>query len=163
VHSPLSLSLCALRNHDKQSFPLKYRYAITHGEEVFRSGEPAKGVSLIYDEVEDIIRKLAARVDKIGLWRTLKPGEKRPKYRLKKDSREKITKLLIDHVDFQRCKVPQPLLGRVWGITPHRNDSAHKPTSMKTLIQRNTELRTRFETAADILRDLCVATSSLRL
>jgi hypothetical protein len=48
-------------------------------------------------------------------------------------------------------------------MTTHRNESGHKPDSLKVLAKRDRELRTRFESAADTLFDLIQQSRHLRL
>jgi hypothetical protein len=54
-------------------------------------------------------------------------------------------------------------LAKIHGVTPHRNESGHKPRSEAELKKRDRELRTRFEAAVDLLRDLIVAVKPLRV
>lgn len=54
-------------------------------------------------------------------------------------------------------------LARIHGVTPHRNESGHKPANEELLKKRDRELRTRFESAVDLLGDLIVAVKPLRV
>src|SRR5690349_17899237 len=61
------------------------------------------------------------------------------------------------HLDCKGANCPDltpALIARIHGVTPHRNDSSHKPKNAKELIKRDRELRTRFEAAVDLLADL---------
>jgi hypothetical protein len=64
----------------------------------------------------------------------------------------------MDHLDQQTCPaLSMPLLARVLSVAPHRNDTGHKITSLNQLIKRDTELKTRFESATDLLLELITA------
>lgn len=162
----LPLSLTGLRPTISTDFPPKYRSAIREAERTFCNGNPQKGCSAIYDEIELLTRKLAKKTNQKGFWRALKPSEKPPKINLDNGPWTKVLKVLIDHLDLKRCKCPRlndALLARILGITPHRNESGHKPKTQAQLKKRDEELRTRFEAGRDILRDLINATKPLRL
>jgi len=76
----------------------------------------------------------------------------------------KVIGVLIDHMDYKKVpNLPKSLLARILGITGHRNESGHKPKTKAALIKRNTELRTRFENAVDLLSDLIRASRSLHV
>jgi hypothetical protein len=51
-------------------------------------------------------------------------------------------------------KLTTSLLARIVGVTAHRNESGHKPTSLKQRMKRDQELKTRFEGGIDLLREL---------
>ena len=55
------------------------------------------------------------------------------------------------------------LLVRVAALTEHRNETGHKPKNRAVHIQRDRELRTRFETAVDVLRDFAKALGPLKI
>jgi hypothetical protein len=49
------------------------------------------------------------------------------------------------------------------GVTPHRNESGHKPKNQQQLTKRDMQLRTRFEGAADLLSEFLTAAKSLNI
>lgn len=49
------------------------------------------------------------------------------------------------------------------GTTGLRNESGHKPKNRADLIKRDSQLRTRFESAADLLLELCDAVKQLHV
>ena len=162
----LPLSLTGIRPNNAAEFPAKYRSALRAAESTFCSGNPGKGCGEIFDLIEGLCRKLAKKTKKNGLWRALNPGEKAPKIKIDKDPWANVMKVLENHLELERCGCPKlsdALLARVRGIIPHRNDSGHTPRTLALLKQRDQELRTRFETARDILRDLVNAIKPLRL
>ncbi len=164
IHDALSLSLAGLRPIELPKVPQKYRFALSQAESTFRNGNPAKGCSELYDEIEGLSRKIAEKTRKKGLWQTPKPGGKVPTIDFAKAGWARVVRTLIEHLNFNKCpSIDQPLLGRVLGITPHRNASAHKPKSLADLVRRDKQLRTRFENAADVLLDLIQAAKPLRV
>ena len=162
----LPLSLTGLIPFNPLEFPAKFRSAIHKAEETFCNGNPNKGCSALYDEIELLTRKLAIKTKKKGYWNTPAPGTKPSKLNLAKGAWAKIIELFIDNINLGVCKCPDldhPLLHRVAGITPHRNDSGHKPKTQKKLRTRDQQLRTRFESARDLFKDLIDATKPLHL
>ena len=71
INEPLSLSLIGVRRIERHKFPRKYRLALSLAETTFIKGNPAKGCSTLYDEIEALTRRIARRVDVNGLWRSL--------------------------------------------------------------------------------------------
>src|SRR5438105_2617265 len=68
VQEPLSLSLNGLRPIPLERFPQKYREALAQAETTFRNGNPAKGCSEIYDEIEALCRRVAEKTAAKGMW-----------------------------------------------------------------------------------------------
>lgn len=160
INQPLSLSLAGLRPIDLEKFPRKYRLSLSSAEDTFKRTHPAKGCSLLYDEIEDLSRKVAAKTEAKGFWRIPKPKM------LNFDTSHwhRVMRFFMQNLDTQRCKcISDGLLGRILGITSHRNDAAHKPKSKAALLQRDRQLRTRFENATDILSDLIASSKSLHV
>jgi hypothetical protein len=153
----LSLSLSGVRKIVPKEFPPKYRQALNEAESTFYTN-PAKGCLVVYEEIESLSRRVASKTLKVGLWTTGR------KWRLEKDPWASILKEMLQ--TFPATTNPAPdvtpaLLGRLLGITAHRNDVGHKPKSRTDLIKRNKELRTRFESAVDLLRDFQKAAKPL--
>jgi len=164
IQLALSFSLAAVRPIYLERFPSKYRLTLSQAEDAFRRGNPTKGCSLLYDEIEALSRKIAKKTHGKGLWRPIKPGQKPPKVNFNRGKWEKVVRTLMENLDYSKCKsLTGTLLARVVGITAHRNESAHKVTNQRDLIRRDTQLRTRFETATDILFELINASKPLRL
>lgn len=162
----LPLSLTGVRPNNAAEFPAKYRAALRAAESTFCNGNPSKGCGEIFDLIEGLCRKLAKKTKGKGFWRALNTGEKTLKINLDKGPWASVMKVLEDHLELKKCGCPKlsdALLARVRGITPHRNDSGHTPKTLALLKQRDQELRTRFETARDILRDLVNATKPLHI
>ena len=73
---------------------------------------------------------------------------------------------LQKHCEMKKCKcekINDALLGRVLGLVPYRNEVGHKPKNVKDLTKRDARLRTRFESAIDVLAELVVAAAPLRV
>lgn len=157
IHEALSLSLLGVREIRPSRFPPKFRAALAHAEVTFRGGAPVEGCLEIYKELEALSRAIVDKTRSGNLWRALQPGEKNP--RIKENTPwQRVVEILMDHLDQTKCSaLPPPLLGRVLSVAPHRNDTGHKVTNLKRLIKRDTELKTRFESATDLLYDLIQA------
>lgn len=165
-HDALPLSLTGLRTYIPSEFPPKFRENLKGAESTFLNGNPHKGCGELYDLIEDLCRKVGDRADKKGYWKTVKSGTKIPKINFDTKSWALVVKHLESHLDIKKCNCPKlkdTLLARIRGLTQHRNDSGHKPKNLSQLKQRDQELRTRFETARDTLRDLINATKPLHL
>jgi hypothetical protein len=161
IHEALALSLLGVRAINPSRFPAKFRAELTRAESTFRNGSPVEGSLIVYKELESLSRAIVNKTRKKGLWRQLRPGEINP--RIKSTTPwQRVTEILMDHLDHQRCPgLPNPLLARVLSVAPHRNETGHKITSLKQLIKRDTELKTRFETATDLLLELIQAGKSI--
>jgi len=162
---PLSLSLASVRTIEPTRFPVKYRQALSEAHRLFVEGEPAKACSKIYDEIEQLTRKLASKIDKMGLWVA---GTKTVGIDFTKHSWNPLLKLIRDKARLPDlpCKddpVTDDLISRCVGITKYRNDAGHKPATRKALAKRDQQLRTRFENAVDLLEDLIIATKAMRI
>jgi len=164
IQSALSLSLVTVRRIDLDRFPTKYRLALSQAEDTFKQGNPVKGCSDLYDEIEALSRRIAKKTYQKGFWRPPKPGQKAMRIDFDRGPWERVLKILMGNLDPKRCRfIRQALLARVLGITPQRNESAHKPRNHAELIKRDRQLRTRFETATDIFLDLINSSKRLRV
>lgn len=131
-------------------FPKRFRQMLTEAENVFRAGSPVKACSVIYDEIEAVSRALAERTCKKGFWKNPPSSP-----RFFNGPWARVMDEFSRQLDYGRCrKVSRPLLGRVLGVTEHRNESGHKPRTRAARVRRDQELRTRFESAADLLLDV---------
>jgi len=160
MQDAVSLSLAAVRPINVSQFPKKYRHSLSHAEQTFRNGTPEKACSLVYDEIENLFRRLAERTHSKGWW----PN----KGNLKIDKAPWATLIenWSDGLDRSKCScsnLTPAFAAQMIGVTPYRNDSGHKPKNLKELIKRDQQLRTRFESAVDLFRDLVDATKSLKI
>lgn len=147
----------------QESFPARFRQALASAESTFRSGDPAKGCAIVYDEIEALSRRIAEKSYDQGLWTKNKPTTNPTDLDFKKDSWATVARTL--HRQLDRKQVPdltEALLDRLVGITPYRNAVGHKVTDRKSLMKRDRTLRTRFEEAVDLLGELITASKSLR-
>lgn len=168
LNDPLSLSLTGLRSYEMGRFPKKYRAPITDAVSTFRNGAPNKGCSMVFDEIEDLTRKVAIRTHKKGYWnKPLKnPKEmegKMPWASALESLRDRLNRSTAKADGNDLALLSVAMLDRIIGITPHRNESAHKPRSLKALRERDGKLRTRMEAAIDILMELIDASKCLRV
>lgn len=163
VNSAVSLSLFGVRKPDPKRFPARYRQVVSGAYQTFLSGEPAQGCTCLYIQIEDITRRIAVKATKKGWWRSNAP--KPPDADSPKTSLKVIARFISDYLSptlARTKKLDGYLLDRVPGVVGHRNDHAH-PTSTKALRKRNLELRTRFESATDLLADLIAAAAPLKV
>lgn len=153
----LSTSLTGVRAVDVKAFPPKYRQSLQQAEQSFRDGQPAKACSMVYDEIEAAFFRFAEKCSKKGLWN---PNN----IDLQKVGWANLIKAMnsLDRSHKATKKVTDLLLASMLSVTPHRNDSGHKPKNRAQLINRDKKLRTRFENAADLLQEFLSATSMLK-
>lgn len=151
------LSLTGLRRPDFSAYRAGLRASVHHAVQTFCGGDPAKGCSNVYDELENVTRRLAGAAKKAGAWRGLADGETSPKLgNIATAPWQPLTRTLLRHLDsgkLRRPRVTEALLGRVLGITTHRNEAGHKPKTRTGLRTRDSRLRTRFEEACDLLQE----------
>jgi len=159
----IDLSLAAVHRTDPKILLKKYRQAFMDAEATFLNGDPAKGCARVYDEIEALTRKFAAKAANLSWWN---PG----RLDLERSAWARILGRMIEHFgnDFRpirrRCPdMTMPLLNGISGLTGHRNESGHKPGSRKALMTRDAQLRTRFEHARDIFVELQDSTRPLRI
>jgi hypothetical protein len=163
IHEALRLSLTGVRKEDHRKFPARYRSVLSNAESTFRNGDPAKACSLVYDEIEGLSRRLAKKLHTKNWW-THKASAP-PTLNAAKDSWATIMETIINRADFNAlpAKMKKALIMRVAALTDVRNDAGHKPRRRTDIIKRDQELRTRFETAVDVLRDFAAAARPLHI
>lgn len=170
VQPAMSLSLTGVRDPEPKTFPMKYRKCVTDAYKTFRFGDPAKGALLIHEEIEALTRRLCIKAEEKGWWDWIaKPPKgaftipKIPKASLPQVSFSKIAKFLQEHFDEGLAKMHdmKKVIDRVVAVVDYRNDNAHKPRNSAALKKRHAELRTRFESGVDLLRDLVKASRGL--
>jgi hypothetical protein len=162
IHEAVLLSLSGVRLEDRKKFPPKYRSNLSTAEGTFKNGDPAKGCSLVYDEIEALSRKMTKKVVAKG-W--LKPTSVwPPRLDIEKAPWANVMETLIERADFSQfpAGLKRGMLIRVAAVTDLRNETGHKPRSREDRMRRDRELRTRFESSMDLLRDFIAATRSLR-
>lgn len=164
----VSLSLFGLRKTQLNEFPKPKREAIRVAEQTFLNGNPVKGCQALYEEVEAITRAFAQRSKNLGWWRSPHKGEKKASTNLSTGAWAKVLKELDTFIDMglTRAKCPQmsdALIASAQGLTDPRNLTSHKPSNLKRIIQRDTKLRTWFESTRDVLKQWYEATRPLRL
>jgi len=164
IHQATPLSLMSVRRIEKGRFPLRYRAALSEAEAVFLSGSPSPGCQLIYQEIENLSRAIAEKTKALRLWRALRPGEKAPRLNLRRGPWAKVLETLQGHLDPQKCScIERALLNRIAGVTPYRNETGHRARNRVERMKRDKEIRTRFESACDLLLDLVNASKPLRV
>jgi hypothetical protein len=163
LREALPLSLFAYRL-DRQLFPKKLRGTLLDAENALRSNNPPQGCTILYQEIEDMSRKMIEKTKKKKLWRKLKAGEKASRLNLGTGAWEKVLELFEDFYVVDRKKVPDltaNLIHRIEASTSYRNQSAHKPKTTQERRDRDRETRTRFESAADLLLDIIKVSSQV--
>jgi hypothetical protein len=160
IHDAVSQSLTGLRPVDLQAFPPRYRPALSDAANTFSNGNPVKGCAMVYDEIEDLSRRIAKKTQVKGFWKNV------PTLNLDKTPWANVMETVMEQLNFSACRCPKlkkPLLARVLGITAHRNETGHKVTRRADLVKRDRRLRTRFEDASDLLSDLIDASRPLHV
>lgn len=159
-HEAVPLSLVGIRPITTHSYPKKYIISLSEAEETFKRSSPSQGCLLVYQEIENLSRRIIDKTRKRGYWK------KHVKMRVFRDSWDNILKSLIENLDYEACPCPSltsQLLSRVRGLTPVRNLSGHKPRTVREQMERDRRLRTCFDGACDILEDLINASKPLRI
>lgn len=168
ITEAVSLSLFGLRKTQLDEFPKANREAIRQAEQTFLNGNPVKGCQSLYEEVESITRAFAQRSKNLGWWRAPHAGENKPSLNISTGAWAKVLKQLDTFLDLKLARVKCPLItdgliASAQGLTDPRNLTSHKPSNLKSIIQRDTKLRTWFESTRDILKQWYEATRPLRL
>lgn len=159
IKHPVSLSVTGLRSPTLSAYPASYRQALVDATATFTNGNPNKGCADVYDEIENLCRKIGLRASKNKLLPVNQPDWKKAPFAT-------IVEYLSAHLKPTAASCPElkkTLWSRIHGITEYRNQSGHKAiTSWTELSQRDATLRTRFESACDILFELATASRPLR-
>jgi len=161
IQEAISLSLAKVRPIDKQQFPLSYREALASAEHTFRSASPDKGCAILYDEIEDLCRRIAVKLNDKKLWQS----KQKIQFDYDRGNWASLVELIQRNIDLKRSRCPElkaAFIARIHGITPYRNESGHKPRTQAQRMHRDKQLRTRFELATDILYDLIKNTKKLK-
>lgn len=157
---PLSQSASGLRRVKVSQFPKRYRAPLASAFDTFVRGNPAKGCSEVYDEIEGLTRRIAKKA-------MATPGGLRrpPAFDIDKEAWANVLEFLRENLDKAACKCPnltKPTFNRVLGMTEFRNDAGHKPNTLAKLRERDRQLRTRFESAIDELAVLVRESAKLK-
>lgn len=163
IHEARLLSLEGVRCEDRKKFPPRYRAALSSAETTFKNGDPAKGCAIVYDEIEALSRRLAKKVQ-TEKWYS-KKATAIPAMKTEKENWAPMMEALLRESDQNKFPkdLNKSLLMRVAALTAVRNDSGHKPKDRAAQAKRDRELRTRFESAVDVLRDFADAAKTLRI
>lgn len=162
-HIPaLRLSLTGLRAIERNTFPKRIRQPLVAAEETFRNGDPAQGCARVYGVVERCSRRVCLDVASKNLW---KNGVSMPTHKVawyETSPWAGVMKLVAESGDWKRMRIagidiPDNLWSQIRGLTGHRNETGHEPSSLKALQTRDTRLRTRFEHAVDTVEELLEA------
>jgi len=167
LHHALSLSLTGVRRPVIKEYPATYRQTVETALATFLDGNPSKGCLELYEKIEDLTRKVAAKAEKKGgCWKDLSGTRTTPGLKWDTAPWSRVMDALYKHLDVKKLgcgSLSSALLGATVGVVPDRNDVGHTPSSLKRRIKRDAALRTRFEHAADLLRDLAAAVKPLHL
>jgi hypothetical protein len=163
IHEATLQSLTGLRPVDRKRFPVRLRSALARAETTFKTGDPAKGCSIVYDEIEGLSRKLALKIDREGWWTA--SSTPAPRFKINTPWAT-VMDSILGRTDFN--KLPPKLrdkviLRRVAALTGYRNEASHRPRNRNDRLRRDRELRTRFESAVDVLHDFADGARPLRL
>lgn len=158
TNPPVALSLGGLRAFRLESYPKKYREPLRQAIETFKNGNPAKGCSEVYDEIEQLTRRIGKKADTMGAIKNS------PSVKWENDPWSNLLTILKDKIDATALGCPllkSQLFSRLIGMTEYRNQTGHKPSSLSKRIERDRQLRTRFESAMDELLGLITASKTL--
>jgi hypothetical protein len=157
ISEPISLVLSDVRPQDAKEFPPKYRGDLNQALQTYLQGNPVKGCLVIYEMIEALTRRIAKKLHTqklIAPWQSKAP-------KLETGSWFNIADTIYKNLDFKKAPdLTQPLWAQVIAITKPRNEAGHEPKTIAERVKRDKELRTRFETAGDLLRNLVEATQN---
>jgi hypothetical protein len=151
IREPISLVLSDMRP--------RYRGDLVQAHQTYLQGNPVKGCLGIYEMIEALTRKIAKNLHGqklVAPWLSKRPPnfDTAPWFG--------IADTIYSSLDFKKAdSLTKPLWAQVIAITKPRNDAGHEPKTMAERVKRDKELRTRFETAGDLLRNLIEATPKL--
>jgi hypothetical protein len=159
IQEALSLSLSNVRHLDLSDYTPAARADLAKAERLFRHGDPELGCLQIQLKLEEHTRRFAEKTYMKGMW------SNKPSVNFEKHPWRNLCQLLQKYLQFRKVGSPEcneDLVTRIMSVVPQRNQGGH-PISLKQRIKRDRELRTRFENAADILRELTLATRRFRI
>jgi len=100
LSNALSLSLTGVRRSDNKRFPVRYLPALSDAEDTFLNGDPVKGCSRLYDEIEALTRRLAGRATTRGLFVAAAAGTTPPNSN--KGPWKQVLEYLRENLDYQK-------------------------------------------------------------
>ena len=156
----LSLSLTNARPINFKDFPKKYRESLQQAEQTYRNGDPLRGCSHVYADLEAAFWRFAGKCRKKGIWASSGGFD------LDSVAWATLITNMDKHLDRSNVlaqPVSSSLLAQILGITSLRNETMHNPNSLQVRINRDRKLRTRFESAIDLLKEFIDATSALKI
>lgn len=163
INEAVPLPLTGVRSIIPTDYPRKYRQDLATAEQTFRSGNPSKGCSDVFDLVEALTRNIASEALAHGLFRKNSPSLN---IDVNTGPLARIAGYLSNNFDNKLAKCPDlksALFARVQGMTLHRNESGHKVSKKELVRRKNLELKTRFEGGCDLLRDLIAASGPMKM
>lgn len=158
LDEPISLLLTQLRRINMADYPSKLRDRLFQAQNTFLAGNPPKGCSDVYDILEETTRKIVKAAINKNLW-----NGKLPAFDPATESWNGLCKSAFANMQFNNIgTLNQQIWANVVAITRHRNETGHSPKTIKARKSRDLEMRTRFEHATDVLRDLIQHTKNFR-
>ena len=160
----LPLSLAGVRHINLPQYPDRFKQALADAQMIYFSGNPNKGASEVWDQLEYATRVLAAETLARGLWKGPAPNG----LDIAHGPWATVMQELHESLNFRAVKSVCPelrptLLAKVIGASGDRNISAHEPATREARAKRDERLRTLFETAVDMFTDVLEAAKPLRL
>jgi hypothetical protein len=147
---PVSLLLAQLRRIDTTAYPKPLRERLSQAQSTFLAGNPPKGCSDLYDLLEEVTRKIVAAAIAKNLWNGGLPA-----FNPSRENWHTLCEAAYAKMQFNNVgSLTHQLWASVLAITRHRNETGHSPATIKARKRRDLEMRTRFEHAADVLRDV---------
>jgi hypothetical protein len=160
ISEPISLVLSDMRPQDPKGFPRKYRGDLVQAHQTYLQGDPVKGCLGIYEMIESLTRTIAKNLHNQG---AIAPWASNNPPNFEKDPWFSLADTIYRNLNFNNAdSLTKPLWAQVIAVTKPRNEVAH-PRTIAERVKRDKELRTRFETAGDLLRNLIEATPTLGL
>jgi hypothetical protein len=158
LDEPISQVLTQLRRITMSDYPPKLRTRLSQAQSTFLSGNPPKGCSELYDLLEEITRKIVAAAIAKKLW-----TGNLPKFDPMTENWRNVSAAAYSKMQFNKIgKLSKQVWENVLAITRHRNETGHSPTTLEKRKRRDLEMRTRFEHAADVLREVIQSTRNFR-
>lgn len=157
----LPLSLTGARPIEARKFPARYRQDLQEAQSTYDGGNPPKACACVYDIIESVTRRLGRYISDKNLWN----NQTQIKLKWEKAPWANILDSFLSYFNCNLVNCPnltQSLLHRIRGETDLRNQVGHAPRSTRERQERDAELRTRFETATDVLKALLDATRPIR-
>jgi hypothetical protein len=158
LDEPVSQLITQLRKINMMDYPARLRDRLSQAQNTFLAGNPPKGCSDLYDLLEETTRKIVKAAINRNLW-----NGNLPSFDPATVGWNSLCNAAYANMQFNNVgTLAQPLWASVMAITPHRNETGHSARTIKARKRRDLEMRTRFEHAADVLRDVLDHTKKFR-